>query len=568
VALVVILLPSLPLFDLNSIFAVDWPNQVWLINYVSAFFAEHHQFPTVINSFRLIGMPYPVFYGYLFFPLLSVLSLAWNADLTVRLIAIALFAFQFYLVFRMAQIATRDKFCSFCLATFITWAIYPMTNLYNRGAIPEFFATGLFVCSAAIWFIVLETKPRLDRFLLCNLFVFLFVLSAGSHPITALYGACFMALLVVLTLWISRAEFKSLIIPLAIPIVLGTISLLPWVMATTKFTPRMALAASFKKVGYYPRSLDSLYARLLPFPIETKSYLHKMADDHAVAKHLDTQINFPLLALLALFLFAIYKKGGFKDKRAMASVATFGALAVLMIWSSTSPGSIDKLGHNFRTIQFAYRLITYINFSLLMGIMFCFWRQAQGPVLLRKRAILSSLLVVSFVGLGIKLFHAQQVMVPADFQLARSKSFTANLLNMPDSFYGSDAYTITNLFPELTAEKVNTFRNCPFEPLSEPFGEVKSVASPNGIGQTNIEQFPWNYIFDKQNEPVPRLEHDHRIALDMPQSTEIHYAFIPDTLWNQARRVSLWTFFLWLSGTIASLGLLLWTARQRRGEES
>ncbi len=210
-SIIAVALPCLPLLDLHSIFAVDWPNQVWLINYVASFLTERHYFPGAVHTYSLIGMPYPVFYGYLFFPLMGVLSFFWNADLTVRFVAAALFAIQFFLVFKLTNQVTEEKFASFSVATFVTWAIYPMTNLYNRGAIPEFFATGLLVCAAVIWFFALEAKDKLRRILLCNLFVISFVLSAGSHPITALYGACFMAILVVSTLLISRAKFRDLI---------------------------------------------------------------------------------------------------------------------------------------------------------------------------------------------------------------------------------------------------------------------------------------------------------------------------------------------------------------------
>ncbi|MBS1954408.1 MAG: hypothetical protein JST89_09480 [Cyanobacteria bacterium SZAS-4] len=535
---------------------MDWPNQVWLANYVASFLVERHYFPGVIHTYNLIGMPYPVFYGYLFFPLMGVLSFFWNADLTVRFIAVALYALQFCLLFKLASKVMQEKLPAFCVATFVTWAIYPMTNLYNRGAIPEFFATGLLVCAAVIWFFALDAESGLRRFLLCNLFVILFVISAGSHPITALYGACFMAILVASTLLISRVKIRELILPILIPVILGMSTLLPWVMVTTKFTPQMALAASFKHVGYYPRSLDSLYARLMPFPLETKSYKHKLIDDRAKTPHLDTQINFPLLLLFIICIVATSKSGAINDRRVWAAVATFGVLVLLMIWSSTTKGTLDKLGHNFRTIQFAYRLVSYINFSLLFGTMLLFWRNDKKLELLKNTKILCSLLLLSFAGLSIKLFHAQQVMVPVATEFARTKPFTTSLLKMPDSFYGSDAYTLTNLFPELTPDRVAQSHNCPFEPSTETFGTVRPVASPIGVAQTNIQQFPWNHIFQKGGE-VERLEHDHRIAVDMPKSVELHYEFVPDVAWAQARNVSLSVFFLWLIVTkLASFALI------------
>ncbi len=117
-----------------------------------------------------------------------------------------------------------------------------------------------------------------------------------------------------------------------------------------------------------------------------------------------------------------------------------------MIWSSTTKGTLDKLGHNFRTIQFAYRLVTYINFSLLFGVLLCFWRNNRKLEVLQNTKILISLLLLSFTGLSIKLYHAHQAMDPVSNEFARTNSFSTSLLKMPDSFYGSDAYTITNPF--------------------------------------------------------------------------------------------------------------------------
>lgn len=561
----VIALPCLPLLDLNSIFAVDWPNQVWLANYVASFLVERHYFPSAIHTYTLIGMPYPVFYGYLFFPMMGILSILWNADLTVRLVAVWLYALQFFLVCKVATRATSDRFSGFCIATFVTWAIYPMTNLYNRGAIPEFFATGLLVCAAAIWFLVLDARDKLTRFALCNLFVLLFVISAGSHPITALYGACFMFILVAATTWIKRANLKELIVALSVPVVLAISSLLPWVMATTRFTPQMALAASFKHVGYYYRSLDSLYARMMPFPVETKSYKHKLIDDHVMTPHLDTQINASLLLLFLACLVQVFSKSGIKNKRSVVSIALLALLTVLMISASITKGTLDRLGHNFRTIQFAYRLVTYINFSMLIGIILCFWNNEKKLRLLGNRKALCALLLLSFVGLSIKLYHAQQAMVHCNAELARTKDFTTALIKMPDSFYGSDAYTITNLFPELTPDKVAQSHNCPFEPSSEVFGDVKPVASPTGILQTNIQQFPWNHVTANGAE-IERLEHDHRLSFDVPGSIQLHYNFEPEASWAQARNVSLIVFFLWLIVTKIGVLILVFGKRLRLSE--
>ena len=44
---------------------------------------------------------------------------------------------------------------SICIAVMMTWAIYPLTNLYNRSAIPEFFAVAFLTCSLASFLCVI-----------------------------------------------------------------------------------------------------------------------------------------------------------------------------------------------------------------------------------------------------------------------------------------------------------------------------------------------------------------------------------------------------------------------------
>jgi len=61
-AAIVVLLPSVPLFYLNGVFAVDWTNHTWLINYFAEYLKSHGHFPAVINTFEYAGMAYPVFY--------------------------------------------------------------------------------------------------------------------------------------------------------------------------------------------------------------------------------------------------------------------------------------------------------------------------------------------------------------------------------------------------------------------------------------------------------------------------------------------------------------------------
>ncbi|HEY9676788.1 MAG TPA: hypothetical protein V6C76_02215 [Drouetiella sp.] len=352
---------------------------------------------------------------------------------------------------------------------------------------------------------------------------------------------------------IRKPNLRNLLVSLLVPGLLTITVLAPWVMATTRYSRQFVLAVTFKHVAYYSRSLDSLYERLMPFPLETKSYKHKLQDDHAVGKHLDMQINMPLFLLLLVCLFTVVRSKNLRDRKSLIAVIICTVFAFLLIWLSLQKGSLDKLGHNFRTIQFAYRLITYVNLSTLFGIVFCFWRQPFGARIVSDKRLMLSLLLVSFVGLAFKLVHVQEAAETAKFELARTRTFTMSLNKMPDTFYGWDAYSVINAFPDLTPVQLQMIHNCPFTPSTNKFGEVDAVTTPVGYIQTNIEQFPWNYIVeDASSLPLPRLENEHLIALNMPQNTVVRFQIIPASIYVTARLIAYSVFALWLMLTLIS----------------
>src|ERR1700677_5017733 len=67
------ILAGLPLFakTFGKAPGTDWVNVVWMINYQTRYLMHHLTFAHVLNSYQIVGLPYPIFYGYLFFPIMS-----------------------------------------------------------------------------------------------------------------------------------------------------------------------------------------------------------------------------------------------------------------------------------------------------------------------------------------------------------------------------------------------------------------------------------------------------------------------------------------------------------------
>ncbi len=154
------ILAGLPLFA--KAFDTDWVNDVWMINYQTRYLMHHFSFAHTLNTNQIVGLPYPIFYGYLFFPIMGLCSTIFDADMTVRFAALALFVLEALFAYTTLTKLTEDRRFSLVISALLVWAIYPLTNLYHRCALLEFFATGLLTCSLLSWIRALISQHRAD----------------------------------------------------------------------------------------------------------------------------------------------------------------------------------------------------------------------------------------------------------------------------------------------------------------------------------------------------------------------------------------------------------------------
>lgn len=557
----------LPLFDLRSIFAVDWTNGVWMANYSAAYFRSHLSFPATINTNELVGMAYPTFYGYLFFPVLAVFSTIFDANIILRLGALLVLAAQFFAVFKVIRSYSGQPWLALAVGTLVTWSIYPLTNIYNRGALPEFFATALLTAAISIWFLLLREDDKRNIGQLANLFVLSFTLAAGTHPITALYGLAFIILTLPITLICRAARLPGAMLKaLVLPACLGIICLSPWVLATAQHNKHLGISESFHRVGYFSRSLDSPFARLTPFPIPWRGYQHRLQDDRVKTPYLDTQINVPLV-LLYLCLIALFARARRLDKRAAAVTVFLLCLGAWITYMSVTIHSMDRLGFVARSIQFAYRTITYINLSALVGIymLFLSWRKVDTkiPTPTIPRWFASALLALSFTGLCVKLVHAEKIVKQLPPVILASQRSDQELLTLPQTFYGFASYT-TPALAKVASTGIKLVHDVELKPSGgKHFGEMNTPEirdAMSGWTVTNIQLAPWNNLW-LGNRKVGYDEmatKDSRIVLANWPAGQWSYTFSPDPLWARRNAVAIPLFFAWLLGTacIAIAGLL------------
>ena len=144
-------LASALLLDLRSTFYVDWNNHLWLIEYFGASI-KHLCIPDMVNTKQLIGIPNTLFYGQKFYALAGMFSAFLGSAVTVRIMVLMVFLLQFFQVYRAAMKAGAARNISIGIAVMMTWAIYPLTNLYNRSALTEFFAVAFLTCCLGFFF--------------------------------------------------------------------------------------------------------------------------------------------------------------------------------------------------------------------------------------------------------------------------------------------------------------------------------------------------------------------------------------------------------------------------------
>ena len=183
---------------------------------------------------------------------------------------------QFWQVERAVFSASQNKSVSFAVATLISWAIYPLTNLYNRSAVTEFIAVAfLNAAVASLFVLVLRLSSSKKSYYDAVAFGFLYAVSALSHPLTALFGGVFL-ILVGLAAWFAlRNRWLALVGFFNLAMIALILS--PWCYVLHRFGRSLPIARKslskmiFRKIGFFPDSIDNLWSRLSPVPVDSRS---------------------------------------------------------------------------------------------------------------------------------------------------------------------------------------------------------------------------------------------------------------------------------------------------------
>ncbi|MBV8587313.1 MAG: hypothetical protein JO308_13575, partial [Verrucomicrobia bacterium] len=525
----VCLLPLVLLFNPSSAFDRDWINHLWAIEYSGAWLRAPGTLPLVYHTHQIIGLVLPLFYSGKFYNLAGLLSAWLGSALSIRLIVFGLLLLQFVHVERAVRVASTSRLLAFSTATIVSWGIYPLTNLYNRSALPEYIAGLFLTASVASWFVLLLRLTREERSYYDAIAAGLFyVCAALTHPLTAAFGGLFISILSLRGLIFLRSRWFvtiGLINGAAATLVLGA-----WMAVVFWFNHNLPVSnphtnhSMFKKWGFFPGSIDNVWSRLSPFPLDLRATQHGL---NVSTPYLDAQISIPTLLLLILLLWLWWRtKGPVRSDRTF--FVRLGRLALVLagfcFLLSVHPSRPPWFLPFFDILQFPYRLVTYINLGLVTALFA--WATLVDLAEVERRphwsawrtAGFSVALTIATAGLIVKLVHADAIRMSASelssiwgrpahsrlFPDPESDWYPSSLgsaqqtFALPNTECGEFDFVVTRgmtAAPPLGFER-QQWVNLPIGTGPE-FGSPKKldvVLPQSALVVTNVQAFPWNRL--------------------------------------------------------------------------
>ena len=358
-ALAAIAVLMAPMVLTDSTFGGDWPGHLWLVQ-MQARNISYLGHPSLFVQSSLGAFePWYAFYGgtlYSFVGALAVLSGGHTLAMYVLSFAMAMAMAYGGFVWIARQTGSLRGWPAHIGGFVFVSSAYYISDLYARGAWPETVATSSIplVVASGLWLL------RAERWRVGPVaaFVFAVVLFTGSHNITLLYGSVFLVLLCLsLAVAVGREGLPS---PrrgaavLGLAVLAGAVNLwflLPDLVYQGRTTIGHSFTAPPAIAGGLPlsRLLDPVRDSRVPgFPT------------------LDMQI--PTLAVVwCIAVLAVAWRGLPRRWRRLAVALALPGLPFLLVLA------IPELWHALPkllwAVQFPYRLLTYVDFSVVGLVM-------------------------------------------------------------------------------------------------------------------------------------------------------------------------------------------------------
>ncbi|MDZ4677692.1 MAG: hypothetical protein SGI74_09305 [Oligoflexia bacterium] len=567
-AIIAVYYPLSPLLPVTGNFDEDWYHHLWLTGYLGQYLSSHGHWPLALNATNAIGTPIQSFYGFLIYPLLSLFSLVLGPNIALRCGIILFMGLQFFLVYRLILEIIKEKTTAFTTACLITWAIYPMTNIYNRGALAEFFATTCLVGAVCSWLLIILCKSQYERRVFTFVCGLMMCFTLGSHPITAIYAIPFSVPLIFFTFSHLRNKEKKerfeILLSLGLTILFTLIVISPWAYLNWSHRNTLEISSSINSMVWYLTDIDLFDTRFALLPFDKRSLV---SGKNVGTPYLDAQMNMPLL-ILVLGSFVISLLG---SKPREKSLSFFTVSVIFFIFASIlslSPEAFTYLPQKAAVIQFGYRFITYQNlmaFLALIALMLVkpgVFEKIKDSW--QKTSLITICLTLALCGVFLKYQRANVIRnknsKPGyEFKAEDKTAFLKMHKNFNYRVYNS--IDIPNIPISIDAPIDNVVFNLG---TGENFSDPQPLNIEVKTGQwfkTNVVSFDWNKISvgneELSSDQIKR--HDAHLAIWIPAGQHTLVTSVkPDPALLILRGISFYSFVMWV------VGALIFIIRQRR----
>ena len=537
--------PLLWALPLQRQFYADWYNNLWIIAYTGEYFRRNLQFPLTLNTVQAIGVPFPIFYGTLLYPIAGIVSSVVGAAISLRILLLAVSWVQAGVVVKLVQAIYPDRKAAWAIAAVVSFATYPLTNVYNRSAIAEFVAASLLVSACCLWFRAVYCERETNR-IACSAAWFLLALSAGSHPITAVLGLSCFAVLVLVAI-MGSAERRTVLGVTLWNAALLFASISPWLYVTLTFHKQLLVMTVFPSVQVFSDSIGLGWVRFFPVPFDIRT-LKPVLVRSILTPCLDAQINFGLLLVAVLLWYEAFRQIRQRQLTMKNYVVAAGCCSVVFVLTVYASLSTWAWAHGLGIlgfIQFSYRLITYCDLALLLTVITLLkgLSAVRSDIRNRLGMYLAIAVALSIAGVLIKFEHAAAIEVTGVVPGTERTGNRAVLTELPQWFYGLDGYVAREGFKKAVGQG-RLIRLSP--DVDTHFGAVSpTLLNGSGLFETNVQAFPWNRLVLDGKPLLPSdtyvTEYHRLAAYSARKQTSVSYSFIPDRTYVCLR---------WLSGIV------------------
>ncbi len=385
-----------PLLFTNATFNEDWVNHLWYMWHESRALGAHGLPSLFLNYSEGVFYPYYAFYGGTLYALTGVLSLALGqAPLAAYVLTyLAGFAAAYGGWLWLAHMFGVRGWPAHAPGVVFVTSAYYLTMIYGLGDWPEFLAVSAMTPMVAAALSVLRA-PRLRAgpaaALAASTAIFF-----GSHVLSAIWGTSVLLAMALLVL--GCAPQARRVVGRAGALRVLAVMLPALLLSAWFLLPAAAYEAQTVIAHSYPQ-----FRQLLRADDYTVSARHLFTLSRARASGTIVTTALPVLAIAwtlggAAILFVDGRRGAWMRILLLLGAAT-AALLVLM----THPGLILALPRVYATVQFGFRLESYV----LMGVsatvlaVLVLAREQQGetgPPMRRWRLLLAPVALASAIG--------------------------------------------------------------------------------------------------------------------------------------------------------------------------